>query len=41
MSSNQTVKLKSLILAFPILYLIHDIEEIFTVEPFLQQLHCF
>lgn len=37
MSSNHTVKLKSLILAFPILYLIHDIEEIFTVEPFLRQ----
>lgn len=36
MPSNHTVKLKSLILAFPILYLIHDIEEIFTVEPFLQ-----
>lgn len=37
MPSNHTVKLKALILAFPILYLIHDIEEIFTVEPFLQQ----
>jgi len=37
MLSNHTVKLKPLILAFPILYLIHDIEEIFTVESFLQQ----
>jgi len=37
MPSNHIVKLKSLILAFPLLYLIHDIEEIFTVEPFLQQ----